>query len=119
MADETIDEEMAVGLEGELIASLTNRFKNEETFDPDLLSDMVKDVIDEVKEARNYPSNYTEQMINEDLYELKAKIKKIAIYDYSKDGADGETSHSENGISRSYTDRDKLFNGIRPFIRVF
>lgn len=117
MADETIDEEMTLGLDEELIASLTNRFKNEETFDHDLLSDVVKDAIDEVREARNYPSEYTQQMINEDLYKHKAKIKKIAIYDYSKDGADGEESHSENGTSRSYTDRNKLFSGIYPLAR--
>lgn len=45
---------------------------------------------------------------------------KIAMELYSKSGAEGQTSHSENGISRSYETADispSLLSNITPFVR--
>lgn len=45
---------------------------------------------------------------------------KIAMELYSKVGAEGQTSHSENGISRSYETADispSLISNITPFAR--
>lgn len=45
---------------------------------------------------------------------------KIAMELYSKVGAEGQTSHSENGISRSYETADispSLISNITPFVR--
>lgn len=45
---------------------------------------------------------------------------KIAMELYSKAGAEGQTSHSENGISRSYETADispSLISNITPFVR--
>ena len=47
---------------------------------------------------------------------------EIALYLYNKIGADWQTSHSENGISRSYENADipdSLMQGITPFVGVF
>lgn len=115
---EEIDSGMTVGLEEEVISSLQKRFEKEPTFDFDLLCSVVKDVIEEVKEIREYPDYYTDSMVMNDLYKYKGRIQKIARYDYSKDGADGEISHVENGTSRSYVKRDELFYGIRSLSRV-
>ena len=46
---------------------------------------------------------------------------EIAVYLLNKRGADGETSHTENGISRSYEDGDvpsSLMRQIVPMVGV-
>jgi len=46
---------------------------------------------------------------------------EIALFLYNKQGAEGETSHSENGIGRSYENADipdSLMQGITPFVGV-
>lgn len=45
---------------------------------------------------------------------------KIAMELYSKRGAEGQTSHAENGLSRGYESADvspSLLNQITPFVR--
>ncbi len=47
---------------------------------------------------------------------------EIAAYLLNKRGAEGETSHSENGINRSYESAsvpDSMLKGIVPFASVF
>jgi len=44
---------------------------------------------------------------------------EIAVYLYSKQGAEGQTAHSENGISRTYESADvpeSMLRGIAPFV---
>lgn len=51
----------------------------------------------------------------------ESKQVEIAVYLYNKRGAEGETSHSENGISRSYAGADvpeELMRGIVPMVGV-
>ena len=46
---------------------------------------------------------------------------EIALFLYNKQGAEGETSHSENGISRAYENADvpdSLMQGVTPFVGV-
>lgn len=46
---------------------------------------------------------------------------EIALFLYNKQGAEGETSHSENGISRAYENADipdSLMHGVTPFVGV-
>lgn len=46
----------------------------------------------------------------------------IASYLYSKRGAEGETSHTENGITRQWGGSDvpdSYFSEVRPFVGVF
>lgn len=52
-------------------------------------------------------------------YELKQV--EIAVYLFNKQGAEGETSHSENGINRSYESADvpeSLMRGVVPTVAV-
>lgn len=49
------------------------------------------------------------------------KQLEIAVYLYNKRGAEGQISHSENGISRTYESADvpeSLMRGIVPFVGV-
>ena len=109
-----MDESMLVGLQDELIADLTQELQDEPTFDASKLKQKVLNAIREVKRARKYPSNYTDNMINKDLYNYYSNIRNISLYDYNKMGAEFEQSHNENSVSRSWKDRDKLFNGVLP-----
>lgn len=47
---------------------------------------------------------------------------EIAAYLYNKQGAEGQTAHSENGVSRSYENGDvpeSLMRQITPYGKVF
>lgn len=105
-------------MENELIEDLTAELQiTDKLFNASLLEIKVRNAIKEVKRARNYPSHYTEQMIDDDMERFYSQIRNIALYDYEQTGAENETSHSENNISRSFVDRDKLFAGILPLAK--
>ena len=112
-----MDEQMSVDLQGELLADLTSELETEPTFSSTKLFQKVVGAIREVKRARKYPKYYTDEQIAKDLYDFYSNIRNIALYDYNAIGAEFEKSHSENGTSRSYEDRDKLFYGILPLAR--
>lgn len=113
-----MDENMALDLQGELIADLTAELSGEESFNSSMLTQKVINAIREVKRARKYPSYYTDEQVSKDLYEYYSNIRNIALYDYNKIGAEFEDSHNENSISRGWSDRDKLFNGILPLSKL-
>lgn len=45
-------------------------------------------------------------------------VFKAVMRDYSRIGAEGESSHSENGTSRSYISDDSVFNDIIPMCKI-
>lgn len=112
-----MDETMGVGLQEELIADLTIELEKEPTFDSSVLTQKVINAIREVKKARKYPSYYTDEQIDKDLYEYYSNIRNIALYDFNKIGAEFEESHNENSINRNWVERNKLFNGVLPLAR--
>jgi len=101
----------------EIADEISKTMISEPTFDKAALCEKVENAIEEVKEARNYPHYYTDLAIDEDLRRLKSKIKRLALYDYNQIGAEFQTSDSENSISRTWVEREKLFNGILPICR--
>lgn len=82
-----------------------------------ILKSKVRNAANEVKNKSNYPSHYTDRMISEDLETKRYVIRNVALYDYNMVGAEFQKSHSENGVNRSYAERDKLFS-FAPFSRV-
>ena len=112
-----MDEMMNVGLQDELISDLTAELEGQPTFSSSLLKQKVVGAIREVKRARKYPSYYTDEQINKDLYEYYSNIRSIALYDFSQVGAPFEESHNENSVNRSWSDRNKLFSGVLPLSR--
>lgn len=91
--------------------------KNEPTFSEEILAIKVDNAIREVIRARRYPSYYNEAMIESDLSGFYSNIKNIALYDFNQIGIEFQSSSTENGENRTYTDRNKLFYGIIPFAR--
>jgi hypothetical protein len=115
---DTIDEGMTLTLEQELVADLTDELsEGDELFNEKLMLSKIRNAIREVKRVRNYPSSYTDEMIDNDMYGFYSNIRNIALYDYNMIGVEGQSSGGENGTSRTYVDRDKLFNGVIPLSR--
>jgi len=51
----------------------------------------------------------------------KIKQLEIAVYLYNKQGAEGETSHEENGVKREYESAsipESMLSDISPIVRV-
>ena len=113
-----MDESMGLTMQDKLIADLTAELGTEPTFNADALKQKVISAIREVKTTRKYPSYYTDEQITADLYKFYSNARNIALYDYNQIGAEFQQSSSENGTSRSYTDRKSLFNGVIPLCRV-
>lgn len=85
---------------------------------PEQLHSKIRSAVMEVKRARRYPKNYTNEMILEDLERFESTIERIALYDYNQIGAEGETMHIENNTQRMWRDRTKLFSGVIPISNI-
>lgn len=80
------------------------------------VSDLVINLaIEAFKELRNYPSSWDEDKILADLEKNKAKIAMAAIEIDSKNGAENQLSHSENGISRTFSEYLMAYKGVVGF----
>ncbi len=116
-----MDENMNVGLREEIIAELTVELKGDPAFDANILKVKVNDAYRKVKSRKCYENtSYSEKQIEKDLYDRHFQdIKDIALYNYGKDGADFQISHSENGVSRSWITEDEVLGNISAFVKVF
>lgn len=84
-----------------------------------VLAVKVRAVVRELLITRNYEqSGMTDEEIEADIENYYTQCMNVARYDYNQLGAEGEDTHSENGISRKYVDRGRLWAGVVPFARV-
>lgn len=67
---------------------------------------------------RRYPFGYTEKQEETAIKQYSNVVFRAVVYAYNMQGAEGQSSHSENGISRSYIDEDELYTEIVPMCRV-
>ena len=74
--------------------------------------------IEQFETIRNYPASFDEAKKLADMEKHKAKIAMAAIEIDSKDGAENQLSHSENGTSRSYYDGIMAYKGVIGFANV-
>ena len=82
-------------------------------------SDLVVSLaIEQFETIRNYPTSWDEIRKLDDMEKHKAKIAMATIEIDSKDGAEGQVSHSENGISRSYYDGIMAYKDVIGFADV-
>jgi hypothetical protein len=66
-------------------------------------------------DIRNYPYSWSDEQKLTDMEKNKAKIAMAAIEIDSKDGAENQLGHSENGISRSYADHLLAYKDVIGF----
>lgn len=74
--------------------------------------------IEQFETIRNYPPLWDETKKLDDMEKHKAKIAMAAIEIDSKDGAEGQTGMSENGISRTWTDSIMAYKNVVGFANV-
>lgn len=82
------------------------------------LEQLIYQAEQDVRLYRNYPDNYTEEMIEKDMEKLDSIIVNLALYDYNQEGGEFQASSSENGTSRSWIDRDKILGKVTPFVQI-
>lgn len=78
------------------------------------IEQLIAQVKTEVTKARRYPDGYTEEQIEQDMLNYERVIVDLVVYDHSQAGEAFMSSYSENGISRNWRDRAKLFTGVLP-----
>lgn len=83
-----------------------------------VLTAKVENAYREVKRARNYQPHHTDEFVSADMETFWSNIRNLALYDYNQIGAEGQTSHNENSISRAWKDRGECFAGVTPFVKV-
>lgn len=82
-------------------------------------SDLVASLaIETFQDMRNYPASWTEEQKLADMEKNKAKIAMAAIEIDSKDGAENQISHSENGISRNYYSGIMAYKDVIGYVNV-
>ena len=85
---------------------------------PDTDTDEVLDNVLADAEAlvlnRMYPFGYPDGTAVPDRYE-RIQVQ-LAVELYSKRGAEGQTGHSENGISRNWPEKSALLNRVMPHV---
>lgn len=106
-------------LHSEIVSDLKTELESDPKFNERILSGKVKNAIKEVIQRRCYENtSYTEDKIAKDLERYYSTIRKIALYDYNQVGVEGQQSHNEGGTSRTWVEREKLFNGVHAFVKV-
>lgn len=85
-------------------------------FDDEVYQDEIETAISAVNERRGFTPT------SDILYETKYSnlIVKMALYSLTKIGAEGETTHKENGIDRVYAnsgDYGDLLNEVIPLVK--
>lgn len=81
-----------------------------------LIKNSVKEVCN-----RRYPYGYTDEQKTTVIKQYYNIVLDVAVYLYSKQGAEGQVSISENGMSRSYEKGgipDSFLAGIIPIAKI-
>lgn len=101
----------------EILEELTIELEVTEDSDIALLTSKIRGAVREIKLARKYKGK-TDTYIEEDIQNYYSNIKNLATYDFCMVGGEFQTSHSENGISRSFTKRNDCFEGVLPIAEI-
>lgn len=106
-------------IENEIEEELTVELEDEDSFNPKLLHIKVKSAVRELLMKRNYKATkMTDSQVLDDLQNYYSVILNVARYDYNQAGGEGEQSHSENSVSRTWVNRDDYFKGVHAFVGV-
>lgn len=83
-----------------------------------LIEQLIEQATKEVRVLRQYPTGYTSEMIANDVEQFANTIVNLSVYDYSQAGEAYMSSYSENGISRSWKNRDELLASVTPIAKI-
>lgn len=122
MADYTTLEQVKIRLKQFHIDSKSDSESPKVVFDHleenPLLEQLISQAEADIRAKRMYPDSYTDEKIAEDLKRFESVIVNVVVYDHSQAGEDFMANYSENGVSRTWRDRESLFVGVFPFAKV-
>lgn len=111
-------------LKGQILDELWTQLSEEVGFDGNILESKLNVAFREVMQERTkkyggrYPDSMSEESAVSDLSQFYSHIFNLALFDYNTIGIEFQTSSTENSTTRTYRDRDRLFNGINPLSRI-
>ena len=94
------------------LLKLKNRLGIKDMSEDSLLTEFLESAKSEIL-ARRYPYGNSPDELDVRYGDLQLRI---AVVMYNKQGAEGQKSHSENGVSRSYEDYDFLLAEVVPMV---
>jgi len=108
-------------LKTHIASLLTAELMKEDNFNENLLNSKVELAIRDVMAKREYGnSHYTDAKILDELStRYFSTITRLARYDYNQTGAEEQKNHSENSVSRTWYDRNKLLSDVHAFVKIF
>lgn len=106
--------------EKSIATAIMLEMRNDPTYNADIVASKVSAVVRELIQKRRYKkSGMSDEAILEDLDDYYPQVLNIARYDFNTIGAEGEDRHTENGVDRTFTERNKLWAGVVPISKVF
>jgi hypothetical protein len=118
MAEYTTLEQVKIRLKQFHIDSESSEVVFDDLEDNPLIEQLISQAKADIVAKRMYPDSYTDEKIAEDLKRFESVIVNVVVYDHSQAGENFMASYSENGVSRTWRDRDSLFVGVFPFAKV-
>lgn len=122
MAEYTTLEQVKIRLKQFHIDSKSDSESSEVVFDHleenPLLEQLISQAEADIRAKRMYPESYTEDKIAADMKKIQSVVVNLVVYDRSQAGENFMASYSENGVSRTWRDREELFVGVFPFAKV-
>jgi hypothetical protein len=67
--------------------------------------------------SKRYPYGYTDVEKETAVSKYRDVVFDAAIFYWAKQGSEGQSSHSENGISRGYQSEDDLYFDVVPRVK--
>lgn len=122
MAEYTTLEQVKIRLKQFHIDSKSDSESSEVVFDHleenPLLEQLISQAEADIRAKRMYPESYKEEKIAADMKKFQSVVVNLVVYDRSQAGENFMASYSENGVSRTWRDREELFVGVFPFAKV-
>nr|DAF43140.1 MAG TPA: Protein of unknown function (DUF3199) [Siphoviridae sp. ctLeh52] len=122
MAEYTTLEQVKIRLKQFHIDSKSDSESSEVVFDHleenPFLEQLISQAEADIRAKRMYPESYTEEKIAADIEKFQSVVVNLVVYDRSQAGENFMASYSENGVSRTWRDREDLFVGVFPFAKI-
>lgn len=85
-----------------------------------ILDTLVNRAVQSYRNYVNYPPDTEETDIESNMKNNLYCISDLALYAFNKQGADFESAHNENGVSRTYESEGAIFtaHGVFPYVRI-
>lgn len=67
--------------------------------------------------SKRYPYGYTDAEKEKAVSKYRDVVFDATVYYWAKQGSEGQSSHSENGISRGYKNEDDLYFDVVSMVK--